>query len=116
MNAAGRANELGLEEGSLMEVLEQLRRSPSGLETGLMKVLRCGVAYHHAGAFSAAAVAVASASVAVAAAATSAAVAVAAAVTSAAVAAAAAALTLRKHSSRCNHPSQQLLPQLPPPQ
>jgi hypothetical protein len=34
----------------LLEVLEQLRRCPAGLDPALEKSIRFGVAYHHAGA------------------------------------------------------------------
>ena len=40
---------LPLEEKSLRDVLEQLRRTPTGLDSVLGRTVQYGVAYHHAG-------------------------------------------------------------------
>lgn len=38
-----------LERKSLLEVIDQLKRSPSGLDSVLQKTIPWGVAFHHAG-------------------------------------------------------------------
>lgn len=38
-----------LEQKSLLEVMDQLKRSPSGLDSVLQKTIPWGVAFHHAG-------------------------------------------------------------------
>lgn len=38
-----------LEQKGLLEVMDQLKRSPSGLDTVLQKTVPWGVAFHHAG-------------------------------------------------------------------
>ena len=40
---------LTLNHESLRDVLEQLRRTPAGLDSLLSKMISCGVAFHHAG-------------------------------------------------------------------
>lgn len=40
-----------LNHSMLRDVVEQLRRSPVGLDPMLGKMIPCGVAFHHAGAF-----------------------------------------------------------------
>jgi len=40
---------LTLNHESLCDVLEQLRRTPAGLDALLSKMIPCGVAFHHAG-------------------------------------------------------------------
>lgn len=38
-----------LEQKGLLEVMDQLKRSPSGLDSVLQKTVPWGVAFHHAG-------------------------------------------------------------------
>jgi len=40
---------LTLNHESLCDVLEQLKRTPAGLDAPLAKMIPCGVAFHHAG-------------------------------------------------------------------
>ena len=40
---------LTLNHASLCDVLEQLKRTPAGLDALLAKMIPCGVAFHHAG-------------------------------------------------------------------
>lgn len=40
---------LPLEEKALRDILEQLRRTPTGLDNVLARTVQYGVAYHHAG-------------------------------------------------------------------
>ena len=42
---------LVLNHGLLRDVLEQLKRTPAGLDGLLAKMVSCGVAFHHAGKF-----------------------------------------------------------------
>ena len=42
---------LTLNHESLRDVLEQLKRTPAGLDALLAKMVPCGVAFHHAGKF-----------------------------------------------------------------
>ena len=42
---------LTLDHESLRDVLEQLKRTPAGLDVLLARMVPCGVAFHHAGKF-----------------------------------------------------------------
>jgi len=42
-------NEIQLDNEMLLDTVEQLKRSPAGLDSMLGKMIPCGVAYHHAG-------------------------------------------------------------------